>query len=426
MPIFGLVWVTSCLSCFFASTQALWRVPDYLHNARPARVFAAVSNPLESFYPLVTPTQLYATTNSFQTSLAFWPSFGFNAHRESNQLSSNSGKPNPQMNSSNWLGAIENALCRPATQQVPPPIVISQSASYVEVPSREIPENSLPHKISQVIQNLFRWGDWGEAVSSTPSSSVTVVRTRYQDKSTQNSVKEQPKTRRGFWLFSQLGKNSAGSKASREEDWFQVLVKGRLVTQTPDKHQAELTAKKIAALLQNPGLDASQLQPVLVDGKPAGQLGKHVLFVIDDAVATNLDVNRELLAIEWVNNLRVALGESPLTIAAAQRQMYSLVATDEKIEGLASWYGDYFQGRLTANGEKYNQYELTAAHPSLPFNTYLQVTNKANGNAVIVRVNDRGPYVPPRKLDLSRVAARCIQSEDVGVVPVEAVIMQPQ
>ncbi|HEY9875017.1 MAG TPA: septal ring lytic transglycosylase RlpA family protein, partial [Candidatus Obscuribacterales bacterium] len=56
---------------------------------------------------------------------------------------------------------------------------------------------------------------------------------------------------------------------------------------------------------------------------------------------------------------------------------------------------------------------------------YLKVTNEENGEAVIVRVNDRGPYIPPRSLDLSRVAARCINGEDKGVVPFKAVILQP-
>jgi rare lipoprotein A len=105
--------------------------------------------------------------------------------------------------------------------------------------------------------------------------------------------------------------------------------------------------------------------------------------------------------------------------------MHNLVETPRKFEGQASWYGDQFHGRLTATGETYNQHELTAAHPSLPFNTYLKVRNLDNGNAVIVRVNDRGPYVPNRVLDLSREAARCIDGEKAGVVPIEAVVMQP-
>ncbi|MFQ3617654.1 MAG: septal ring lytic transglycosylase RlpA family protein, partial [Cyanobacteriota bacterium] len=85
-----------------------------------------------------------------------------------------------------------------------------------------------------------------------------------------------------------------------------------------------------------------------------------------------------------------------------------------------------FHNRLTANGERFNQYALTAAHPKLPFNTYLRVTNVRSGASVIVRINDRGPYVGQRSLDLSRQSARCIGSEKPGVVRYEAVILEPQ
>lgn len=75
-------------------------------------------------------------------------------------------------------------------------------------------------------------------------------------------------------------------------------------------------------------------------------------------------------------------------------------------EGDASWYGPNFHGRLTANGERYDMHELTAAHPTLPFNTQIWVENKNNGRAVLVRINDRGPYASGRIIDLSRGAAK--------------------
>lgn len=78
--------------------------------------------------------------------------------------------------------------------------------------------------------------------------------------------------------------------------------------------------------------------------------------------------------------------------------------------GMASWYGPGFQGRRTANGEKYNMYDLTAAHPTLPFGTRLAVRNVRTGKMVVVRVNDRGPFKKSRILDLSYAAAR-----EVGV-----------
>jgi rare lipoprotein A len=71
----------------------------------------------------------------------------------------------------------------------------------------------------------------------------------------------------------------------------------------------------------------------------------------------------------------------------------------------ASWYGPKFHGKLTANGEIYDQMALTAAHKSLKFGTLLKVTNPKNGKSVIVRINDRGPYVGDRELDLSKGSA---------------------
>ena len=71
----------------------------------------------------------------------------------------------------------------------------------------------------------------------------------------------------------------------------------------------------------------------------------------------------------------------------------------------ASWYGPKFHGKLTANGEIYDQMALTAAHKSLSFGTLLKVTNPRNGRSVIVRINDRGPYIQGRDLDLSKGAA---------------------
>lgn len=73
--------------------------------------------------------------------------------------------------------------------------------------------------------------------------------------------------------------------------------------------------------------------------------------------------------------------------------------------GVASWYGGSFHGRKTANGETYDMWSLTAAHRSLPFGTRVRVTNTSNGDSVVVRINDRGPFVGGRVIDLSRAAA---------------------
>jgi rare lipoprotein A len=94
-----------------------------------------------------------------------------------------------------------------------------------------------------------------------------------------------------------------------------------------------------------------------------------------------------------------------------------------QIVGQASWYGPGFHGRTTANGERYNQHGLTAAHPSLPFGTRIKVTNKNNGRSVVVRINDRGPYAGGRIIDLSAGAARIIGMMGSGVAPVQLEIL---
>jgi rare lipoprotein A len=83
--------------------------------------------------------------------------------------------------------------------------------------------------------------------------------------------------------------------------------------------------------------------------------------------------------------------------------------------GTASWYGEYFDGKPTASGEDYNMYDMTAAHPTLPLGSYVRVTNLHNGRAVVVKVNDRGPIVQGRIIDLSYGAAQVLQFEDHGL-----------
>ena len=89
-----------------------------------------------------------------------------------------------------------------------------------------------------------------------------------------------------------------------------------------------------------------------------------------------------------------------------------------RAEGLASWYGDDFHGRLTANGEVFDMGSLTAAHPTLPMPCYARVTNLSNGKSLIVRVNDRGPYHGNRLIDVSNKAAELLEFKGNGVAKV--------
>ena len=92
--------------------------------------------------------------------------------------------------------------------------------------------------------------------------------------------------------------------------------------------------------------------------------------------------------------------------------------------GRASWYGGHFHGRETASGETYDKEGLTAAHPSLPFGTIVKVTNEKNGWSCNVRINDRGPFVKGRIIDVSEAAARQLGMIGDGVVPVSVRIVK--
>ena len=82
--------------------------------------------------------------------------------------------------------------------------------------------------------------------------------------------------------------------------------------------------------------------------------------------------------------------------------------------GTASWYGPGFHGRKTASGERFNSYDITAAHRSLPFGTRLKVTNETNGRSVVVRVNDRGPFAHRRIIDLAKGPAQALGLTNAG------------
>ena len=94
-------------------------------------------------------------------------------------------------------------------------------------------------------------------------------------------------------------------------------------------------------------------------------------------------------------------------------------------EGIASWYGGYFHGRLTSSGDVYDMYQMTAAHKSLPLPTYVRVTHLGNGRSVVLRVNDRGPFVEDRLIDLSLAAASKLGMAAIGTAKVEVVALDP-
>lgn len=110
-------------------------------------------------------------------------------------------------------------------------------------------------------------------------------------------------------------------------------------------------------------------------------------------------------------------GTSPYTIRG--KTYYPLKSAHGFIEeGIASWYGPGFHGKTTANGERYNQFAMTAAHKILPLGTTVRVTHLKNGKSIIARINDRGPFVDDRVIDLSRAAATRLDMMGTGTARV--------
>jgi len=144
------------------------------------------------------------------------------------------------------------------------------------------------------------------------------------------------------------------------------------------------------------------------------------------------------LAIAVLVSLGVAQGPNrsgsakSITEAAVEQSMRQVVVPPARSGvrpyevGTASWYGQDFEGKPTASGEPYNMFELTAAHPMLPLGTLVKVTNLRNRKAVVVRINDRGPVVDGRIIDVSYSAAKVLNFQSRGVQRVRLDVVPPR
>ncbi len=129
----------------------------------------------------------------------------------------------------------------------------------------------------------------------------------------------------------------------------------------------------------------------------------------------------------FVKPFLIALLVSFLAFGCAGRrqQPQHAVTGAYEAEGMASWYGKRFHGRKTASGERFNQNALTCAHRTLPFGSRLKVTNLDNHQEVEVRVNDRGPFIRSRIVDLSRAAAKALDFLGQGMARVRLQLLSP-
>lgn len=199
---------------------------------------------------------------------------------------------------------------------------------------------------------------------------------------------------------------------------IEIVVKDTPVFRLPGSQtaRAETVVKRLEQAKQAK-TQASRVVPGELNGYQVVNYDKQLIITADAESANRNDSDEKELAHCWANNLRQALGEQPIEDrnrqTAASRG--DIVRT---LYGKATWYGAGFHGKRTASGETFNQFALTAAHNSLPFGTLVLVTNLQNGKSAVVRINDRGPFIAGRILDLSRQAAETLGMIGSGVVDV--------
>jgi len=143
----------------------------------------------------------------------------------------------------------------------------------------------------------------------------------------------------------------------------------------------------------------------------------------DSGTLEPIDLSRIKQVVPRVEPRTRAGNKSPYTINGRTYRVLSSEAGYSET-GVASWYGRKFHGHLTSNGERYDMFQLSAAHPTLPIPSYVRVTNLDNGRDVLVRINDRGPFHPGRVIDLSYAGAAMLGYAGRGTarVKVEAVV----
>ncbi len=152
------------------------------------------------------------------------------------------------------------------------------------------------------------------------------------------------------------------------------------------------------------------------------------LFVLErEEEETPLITEKEIALIEKSLKTFDESKDQPVTEDSKTESKDQPVTEDSKEffqKGVASWYGPGFHGRTTANGETYNMYDLTAAHKELPFGTIVEVTHLRSGRSVTARINDRGPFIRGRVIDLSKQAAEEIGLKDEGLAEVKIEIIE--
>jgi rare lipoprotein A len=217
-----------------------------------------------------------------------------------------------------------------------------------------------------------------------------------------------------------------------------------VATKSPESRASEI-ANRLNQFAQSK-VDANSIAVTWIPegDRYAIQVGQETLVELDaNTILPDITANPANDALQATNRLRRVMGNAqplqeiagkptePIAQEPQNRVSRSKVAPKAasqdpilfRMDGWASWYGPGFDGATSASGEVFDQYALTAAHRDLPFDTLVRVTNLDNGMSVVVRINDRGPFLPDREIDLSAGAADAIGMIASGTAPVELEVL---
>lgn len=187
--------------------------------------------------------------------------------------------------------------------------------------------------------------------------------------------------------------------------------------------KAEDLAGHLQDLLEDHKFNADELMPARAGTMATLQVEGNTVLSFDPASTTESQTSGREAGFKMANAIRNACDVASLPISF-------LKMTDTRKEGLAgcfsgqaSWYGPHFHGKKTSDGSRFDQEKLTAAHRSLPFGTRLLVMNRKTGQSCVVKVNDRGPFIGDRVIDLSKGAARQLKMLSSGVAMVDCLVL---
>lgn len=191
--------------------------------------------------------------------------------------------------------------------------------------------------------------------------------------------------------------------------------------------RVKIIADRLNTLLENDAQAVSKLRPGLDNGIAVIQTEDTTIATVDRLTASDNNEEPLKLSLLYTNRLRQSLGGKSLdeqVLSSISQPEPSYRGTGKVQTGMASWYGPYFHGRRAADGSRFNQYAMTAAHKTLPFGTLVRVVNQRTKKACLVKITDRGPYAHGRVIDLSRGAAGAIGMLGSGVAPVSIEVVK--